>query len=138
MIATKNKFGLLNSYNDQPSLIENGNLYWHKDGLLHRDNDLPSMIMNNGDKYWYTNGNIGRLNECLPYIEKTNGDKYYLTNKFGCYKIISHLNEIWFNKNNEYHREDGPAYKVFDKYGILKYKYWYTNGKLERRFSAFC
>jgi hypothetical protein len=51
METTKNKFGLLHSYDDQPSIIDNRDLYWHKDGLLHRDNDMPSIIMNNCDKY---------------------------------------------------------------------------------------
>jgi hypothetical protein len=44
MITTKNKFGLLHSLDDKPSLIDNGDLYWHKDGKLHGDNDLPSII----------------------------------------------------------------------------------------------
>jgi hypothetical protein len=72
MITTKNKFGLLHSYNDQPFIIDKGDLYWHKYGLLNRDNDLPSIVMNNGDKYWYINGILNRLDISLPYIEMSN------------------------------------------------------------------
>jgi hypothetical protein len=78
MIFIKNKLGLLHSLDDKPSLIDNGDLYWHKDGKLHGDNDLPSIIMNNGDKYWHINGVPSRLDMSLPYLEKYDGKKYYM------------------------------------------------------------
>jgi hypothetical protein len=41
-----NNKGLLNSFNDQPSLIDDeGNKYWHKDGRFRRDNNLPYVEM---------------------------------------------------------------------------------------------
>ena len=36
-------------------------------------------------------------------------------------------NKIWYNSNNQLHREDGPAVK-----GADGYKAWYLNGKLHR------
>ena len=60
-----------NSYNDQPAISVSSHLEigendesfdvegfdaWYKHGELHRDNDLPAMIKNNGNKYWYING----------------------------------------------------------------------------------
>jgi hypothetical protein len=71
MITTKNKFGLLHSYDDKPSLIDNGDLYWHKNGKLHGDNDLPSIIMNNGDKYWFHDGVPFRSDDGPHEIIKT-------------------------------------------------------------------
>jgi hypothetical protein len=69
--------------------MNNGDLYWYKDGLLHRDNDLPSIIIKSGAKYWHINGVPSRLDISLPYIEMSNGDKYYKLNDGGK-KIIGH------------------------------------------------
>jgi hypothetical protein len=131
METTKNKLGLLHSYDDKPSLTYNGDLYWHKDGLLHRDNDLPSIIMNNCDKYWHINGIPSRLDISLPYIEMSNGYKEYRLENGGK-KIIGKLREEWFNKNNEYHREDGPAVIEYYKNRNIKYEDYYLNGKQHR------
>jgi hypothetical protein len=67
MITTKNKFGLLHSYNDKPSLIDD-----------------------EGNKYWHINGLPSRLDMSLPYIEKSDGEKHYILENGG-YKIIGHL-----------------------------------------------
>jgi antitoxin component YwqK of YwqJK toxin-antitoxin module len=131
MITTKNKFGLLHSFDDQPSIINNGDLYWHKDGLLHRDNDMPSIVMNNGDKYWYINGVQSRLDISLPYVEKSDGEKHYMLENGGKRKI-SNLREDWFNKDNEWHREDGPATIRYYKNGNIEFKAYHINGKLHR------
>ena len=34
-----------------------GNQYWYKNGLRHRDNDLPAVIYYNAHQRWFTNGN---------------------------------------------------------------------------------
>jgi hypothetical protein len=39
MITTKNKFGLLHSYNDQPFIIDK-NLYWYRSVLLYNNNEM--------------------------------------------------------------------------------------------------
>lgn len=68
----------LNSINDKPSLVnpDLNHFVWHKNGLRHRDNDLPAVIENEG-KEWYQNGLLHRDND-LPAIEKTNGDNFWL------------------------------------------------------------
>jgi hypothetical protein len=152
METTKNKFGLLHSIDDKPSLIDdegnqywykdgkihrnndlpsiimnNGDLYWYKDGLLHRDNDMPSIIMNNGDKYWHINGMQSRSDMSLPYVEKSNGYKEYRLENNG-YKVISKQKEVWFNKDNNLHREDGPAYIEYYVNGKIYIEAYYING----------
>jgi hypothetical protein len=48
MVITKNKFGLLHSVDDKPSLIDDeGNKYWHKDGKFH----LKQVFLENSGKY---------------------------------------------------------------------------------------
>jgi antitoxin component YwqK of YwqJK toxin-antitoxin module len=131
METTKNKFGLLHSYEDKPSLTYNGDLYWHKDGLLHRDNDLPSIIMNNGDKYWHINGEPSRSDISLPFIEKSDGEKHYILENGGK-KIISQLYEEWLNKDNERHREDCPAIIIYYKNGNIEFELYSLNGKQHR------
>jgi hypothetical protein len=32
-----------------------GNQYWYKNGLPHRDNDLPAIIYSNGSQHWFKN-----------------------------------------------------------------------------------
>jgi hypothetical protein len=133
METTKNKFGLLHSIDDKPSFIDDeGNKYWHKDGKLHRDNDMPSIIMNNGNKFWYINGVPSRSDISLPYIEMSNGYKEYRLENGG-HKTISHLKEEWFDKNSDYHREDGPAYIRYNENGNIKYEAYYLNGKGYRK-----
>jgi antitoxin component YwqK of YwqJK toxin-antitoxin module len=131
MITIKNKFGLLHSIDDQPSIVDNGNLYWHRDGKIHRENDMPSIIMNNGDKYWYINGVPSRSDMSLPYIEMSNGKKRYRLEDGG-YKKIGRLREEWFNKNSEYNRVDGPAYIRYNENGNIDLEYYYLNGKIHR------
>ena len=42
------------------------------DWILHRDNDLPAIIYNNGDKEWYKNSKLHRDND-LPAIIRADG-----------------------------------------------------------------
>jgi antitoxin component YwqK of YwqJK toxin-antitoxin module len=132
MKTTKNKFGFLHSFDDQPSLIDNGDLYWQKNGVLHRENDLPSIIIKSGAKYWHINGVPSRLDISLPYIEMSNDYKEYRLENGG-HKTISHLKEEWFDKNSDYHREDGPAYIRYNENGNIKYEAYYLNGKGYRK-----
>ena len=59
----KGKF-ITHSFDDEPALICNdGTKSWYKDGLRHRDNNLPARIwydgsvdfFKNGEEYWYIN-----------------------------------------------------------------------------------
>jgi hypothetical protein len=106
MMTTKNKFGLLHSYDDQPSLVDdNGSLFWHENGKLHRVNGLPC-------------------------IEMINGDHYY-TNKYG-YKIMKKSKEKHYNLDNRLHRIDGPAYEEKYVNDVKKLEIYYIDGDLHR------
>jgi hypothetical protein len=109
MITTKNKFGLLHSYNDKPSLIDD-----------------------EGNKYWHINGLPSRLDMSLPYIEKSDGEKHYILENGGK-RIISHLIERWLDKDNKFHKNNGPADIEYYENGNIKYLYYYLNGKLHNK-----
>jgi antitoxin component YwqK of YwqJK toxin-antitoxin module len=40
---------------------------WYKNDKLHRDNDMPAMIIHNGTQEWYQNGQLHRDND-LPAV----------------------------------------------------------------------
>jgi hypothetical protein len=103
MITTKNKIGLLHSIDDQPSLIDD-----------------------NGDKYWHINGEPNRSDLSLPYFEKSDGEKHYRLEN-GEKRIISNLREEWLNKDNEWHREDGPAIIHYYINGKILSEYYFLN-----------
>jgi hypothetical protein len=89
---------------DFPAVIRvNGTMIWYKDGVIHRDGDLPAKIIK-GDELWYSNGLLHRDND-KPAVNRLNG----------CQK--------WY-KNGKLHRESGPA--IDDNLG---YQHWYNNGK---------
>jgi hypothetical protein len=49
--------GLRHRDNDLPAIIyASGTKKWYKNGELHRDNDLPALITYDGAKHWYQNG----------------------------------------------------------------------------------
>jgi len=53
----KGKF-ITHSFDDEPALICNdGTKSWYKDGLRHRDNNLPVVIYSDGDCEYYKNEN---------------------------------------------------------------------------------
>ena len=59
--------------------FQNGTKYWFKNGLLHRDNDLPAIVYTNGTKEWYKNDKPHRDND-QPAIIRANGTKYWFKN----------------------------------------------------------
>lgn len=84
-----------------------GTIRWYKNGLLHRDNDLPAVIWSDGTQEWFIHGKRHRDNN-LPALVKNE----------------NHM-EWWLNGNC--HRENGPAtihvygsaQTVFHQYFIL-------------------
>jgi len=59
-----------------------GNLFWYKNGLHHREKDLPAIIYHDGDMYWYKNGKYHREND-LPAIIYSGGDmEWYINGKY--------------------------------------------------------
>jgi len=56
-----------------------GTMYWFKNGLYHRDNDLPAIIYNTGTMYWFKNNKPHRDNN-KPAIIWSNGDMDWYKN----------------------------------------------------------
>lgn len=77
---------LLHSINDLPAMIitvpqssnagctptYSNRYYWYRHGLLHRDNDKPAVVWNNGPKEWFHNGST-RCNEDQPAVIFSDG-----------------------------------------------------------------
>ena len=70
-MKTKNENGELHSYDDLPANVYWGNFEWYKNGLLHRDGDLPAYISARGDLEYYQNGKRHRDNG--PAVIRKNG-----------------------------------------------------------------
>jgi hypothetical protein len=100
---------IIHRENDLPAIIyNNGTKYWYKNGLKRRDNDLPSVICSNGHKEWYKNNMRHRDNDLLAIIS-SNGTKEW-------------------HKNGRYHRDnDLPSIIT-----CISDKYWFKNGLLHR------
>src|ERR1700753_3724903 len=95
-------------------LLYNGDRIWIKDGLIHRDNDLPASINTCGDQEWWINGKRHRDND-LPAIVTITGD------------------QEWF-KNGKRHRDnDNPAVIYIANWRCLgKYRCWRINNNRNR------
>lgn len=69
---------LLHSENDIPAMVvENVSSTWYKYGLIHRENDKPAHINICGgvSRYWYKNGKLHRGNG-RPAILRKGGSKW--------------------------------------------------------------
>ena len=77
-IVTRNKQRQLHSFDDEPAIsYSNGDKYWYKDGLCHRDNDSPAIIYNDGSKFWYKDGQNHRDNG-EPARIWGNGEQFWM------------------------------------------------------------
>lgn len=83
--------------------VENGNLWWYKNGEPHRE-DGPAFEHANGSQGWYLNGERHRLDgPAITWLDE---------------------HEQWW-VYGKLHRENGPAYE--DTNGL---KQWFREGKL--------
>jgi hypothetical protein len=92
--------------------------FWYKDGLKHRENDLPAVIygIKSRNLRWYINGKKDR-EDAPAYInigeeDDKNGDEKW---------------EIRWYREGLKHREDGPAVVKSD--GTME---WYKKGELKK------
>lgn len=96
--------------------IGNGHVSWYKDGKLHRDNDLPAIVYDNGDKAWWSNGVLVKVYNAhlavTRYYAKTPPHK---DNDFPIVKALLHRDD------------DLPAEEYNDGS-----KRWVRNGQLHR------
>lgn len=65
----------LHSIGDAPAIVSHGEAFWYRDGILHRDNDLPAVVRDSVDLFdlsaefqyeWWFEGKRHRQNSSLP------------------------------------------------------------------------
>jgi hypothetical protein len=107
---------------------ENGDKFWYKEGNLHRI-DGPAIELSDGSKHWYKKNKLHRING--PAIELSDGAKFWY--KEGEYHRLNGPaieypdgRKFWYKEGN-LHRLDGPAIELSD--GT---KFWYKEGKRHR------
>lgn len=93
--------------------------------MLHRDADLPAVIIREDTKKWYKNGLLHRDGD-LPAVDS----QWY---------------QEWYREGKLHRENDQPAYvctvkvkragRTQKRMNIITKK-WYTNGKLHRRGKA--
>lgn len=111
------------SVNDEPSVIENGVLFWYYEGKIHRDKDKPAILFPDGSAFYYTRG-------LLKSVRYANGLKLRFTKKHN-YHRTEHCLELpdgtiaWKNCRGELHRErdsqGNPRPAVVYKDGRMRY-----------------
>ena len=101
---------------------------WYKNGRVHRDNDLPAEIYNNGTQYWFQNGLCHREND-LPAAISNGTQLWYkngLRHRDNDLPAIIYLNgtQKWY-KNGLRHRDNYLPAIIYSS-GSQE---WYKNGK---------
>jgi len=99
---------------DGPAIINNGDQFWYKEGVLHRDGDQPAVIYANGDQEWFKEGNRNREGD-RPAIIFADGDhewwKEGKLHRDGDQPAVigANGNQEWW-KEGKWHRDgDQPA-----------------------------
>ena len=85
-----------------------------RDGVLHRDDDLPAVMYKDGSCEWWVHGKRLRRNPHDPTEIRTFWHKTLTT-------------RIWHDINGKFHRIDNPAIERFD--GT---KEWWLHGERRR------
>ena len=80
---------------------------WYKNGRVHRDNDLPAEIYNNGTQYWFQNGLCHREND-LPAIIYLNGTQKWYKN--GLRHRDNYLPAIIYSSGSQEWYKNGKQY----------------------------
>lgn len=68
--------GILHRNNDKPSIESKDSKYWYRNGLLHRDNDKPAWVDYYSRK-WYKNGLLHR-NFFEPAVIEFSNSEYWI------------------------------------------------------------
>ncbi len=108
-------------------VYDTGNVYWFKAGTdkLHREGDLPAIEASNGEKYWYIDGELHRVNG--PAIDNANGRFWFINGHYhrdGDPAIESANGSKFWYKHGKLHREDGPACEYHNGFDNS----WHLNG----------
>ena len=151
----------LHNFDDLPASV---NLtrdlqYWYKNGLRHRDADLPAVIYGSESKQWFQNGLFHRDNDMPAIIWSTGSQEWYqrgLLHRDNDEPAIIYADgtQYWY-QNNLLHRDnDKPAvirddgswewyqhglrHRDNDKPAIIHQNgsgEWYQNGRLQRKIA---
>jgi hypothetical protein len=100
------------SIDDLPIINSYGTQEWYNEGELHRDGDLPAIILADGDQWWYKKGKFHRDGD-LPAIIHGNGK------------------QEWFKEGKRHRDGDLPAviYANGDQYWFKEGRqFWYKEG----------
>jgi hypothetical protein len=115
------KNGVLHRDGDLPAIECPNRALYYKNGKLHRDGDLPAGIYLNGEERYYKNGKLHRDFD-LPAVKYSDGSKYYYKNgalhrDHGLPAIESANDCKYYYENGVLHRGRGlPAIEFLDRY----------------------
>lgn len=99
---------------------DDGSITWRKNGLLHRENDLPAVIRPDGTRMWYRRGMRHRTHNDLPAVILPDGSQlWFREDKSYC--------QHWC-KNGKRHRDDDRPAVVWENMAHE----WYQNGERHR------
>lgn len=113
--------------------INSHKIVWFKNGVKHRDNDLPSVVWTSGEKEWFVYGLCHRDPEKdLPAVEYPDGSRTWFVNgllhREGDLPAIEwRIKKVWCILGKLHRDNDLPAIERAD--GT---KEWYQNGELHR------
>lgn len=94
--------GKLHSFNDNPAYSSLGINKWYKNGVLHRNNDLPAYIEEQFVLKWYNNGKIHRdnLKPAVKYVHENIAEEFWVNGEqlneddFRKYSLKNNLNNF--------------------------------------------
>jgi hypothetical protein len=98
-------FGLIHSFNDEPSGIYHNSVGWHNRNLPHRGYDRPAFIFKSGISHWYQNGKLHRDNDKPAIVYDKNPTKEqieYQINDTGDRQAYLFRNDEYYRNGKEY------------------------------------
>lgn len=125
----------LHNIDDKPAVLflNNGTRHWYKDGLLHRDFDLPAIQEPNVKECWYKDGLLHRDHD-LPAIRRFDGKSCaQLWYQNGICHRENDKPAIIEDDGSQYWYYNGLCHREGDLPSVIKadgYKAWYINGEL--------
>ncbi len=153
---TFDEFGLLHSFNDEPSqILKNGNTRWTVHGVVHRDGDKPAQIITQKKtkvESYYINGILHRDGDKPAKVQIHETKNIVMAEGFykegnlyrsKTYDELGNLVKDSYQFTNSYGIVNGRlGYNVFENAepttityyptGEIKTKEWWFNGKLCR------
>jgi hypothetical protein len=128
--------GKIHRDNDEPAMMfEDGTARWYQHGLTHRDNDKPAYITNTIE-YWYQYGKLHRDNDKPALIDEYGNHEWYQHGKLhrdnDMPALIGKCERKWYHHGKLHRDNDMPAHIIYDKDGKEYKQYWFRDGILCR------